>query len=343
MLQQTFPLCWPNLYSLLGPLDTCCPTPGSSQTHPKSNPSLFPTLPVKWPSLTHHWYLLFVSLRPFSTDRQGACLQYNSHWNNSIVESNLLSTTNPLEFSSFSSCDHQTSSDRVNHTTSFWKGSCLWAFPAQSSPRVYSTVPPPLVLDLLFMEQFSRHCAEPSFLIFYFIPVHLIVSVSTQVSHPHRQSTNEHAYQTSAEAGVCENCPPEVSSGMSQRYPNISKPRQALVPHDLSYDWCPCHPIRQAGHQSLMFSASTINKAWHCHLINFSQTQLLGSNPNTSTLVKKLLVYPSCTTSNWLLFKFTPLNPHNSLFTLQPGLCFQKVNVTRSILTLKYSVTCHFY
>lgn len=115
------------------------------------------------------------------------------------------------------------------------------------------------------------------------------MSVSTQVSHPHRQSTNEHAYQTSAEAGVCENCPPEVSSGMSQRYPNISKPRQALVPHDLSYDWCPCHPIRQAGHQSLMFSASTINKAWHCHLINFSQTQPLGSNPNTSTLVKKLL------------------------------------------------------
>lgn len=44
---------------------------------------------------------------------------------------------------------------------------------------------------------------------------------------------------------------------------------------------------------------------------------------------------------NWFLFKSSPLNPYNSLLTLQPGYSFQKANVTMSVLTLKYSLTCH--
>lgn len=81
------------------------------------------------------------------------------------------------------------------------------------------------------------------------------MSTSLQVPCTHRWFTHIHVYQNSpAELGACESCPPDISSWISPRYLNTSKPKAhsglILVPLlDGFFRWlCPCPVCYQARH-----------------------------------------------------------------------------------------------
>ena len=73
---------------------------------------------------------------------------------------------------------------------------------------------------------------------------------------------------------------------------------------------------------------------------NVPEASVLQNTSTTAALVK-CYRYGFAGPIQLAPLQITPLNPHRSLSTRQPGLFFQKANVMTSTLTSKYSVTYH--